>query len=268
METQSVARSRKRVAIANSARATAGTSTLDLALRVLEFLAQSSHPLPLAAIATRFSASKPTVYRHLRALLEQGFVQQDPVTGHYEPGIKLVVIGEAARNRFGVVRAAHDDLIALRDATKQAVTVCALVQDDVVVLDLLQGRSVIEFGIRPGTRLDLRNSSHGKIWLAFGPPHLTAIAERMRASGDKSVSLSQEIDTIRARGWSTAPNQVVAGVNAMAAPIFDFTGKLVGSMAIVGATQFIAEEPSREHVKAILDASQRISQRLGWRERK
>lgn len=259
----------RQAASARSTRTTAGTSTLDLALKILEFLAQSSHPLPLGAIAARFSASKPTVYRHLRSLLERGFVQQDPVSGRYEPGIKLVVIGEAARNRFNVVGAARDDLIAVRDATRQAVTICTLVQDEVVVLDLLQGRSVIEFGIRPGTRLDLRNSAHGKIWMAFGPPHLASMAERLPTPPGRSAgNLSKELSTIRSRGWSTSPNQVVNGVNAMAAPIFDFSNALVGSIAIVGSTQFIPDEPSREQVDAILNASRRISQRLGWRKEK
>src|ERR1700676_520114 len=97
-----------------------GTGTLDLALQILEFLAQQSRPCSLGAIAKHFSASKATVYRHLQALLRRGFVHQDTASARYEVGIKLVVLGEAARGRFDLVRASRDELIALRDATQQA----------------------------------------------------------------------------------------------------------------------------------------------------
>src|SRR5258705_817010 len=79
-----------------------GTGTLDLALRVLEHLAHHSHSMSLGAIAKEFSASKATVYRHLQALVQQGFVHQDGATSNYEVGIKLVVLGEAARWRFEI----------------------------------------------------------------------------------------------------------------------------------------------------------------------
>src|SRR3977135_4593969 len=99
-----------------------GTGTLDLALRVLEHLAHRSHSMSLGAIAKEFSASKATVYRHLQALVQQGFVHQVEQSGNYEIGIKLVVLGEAARGRFDIVRAGRDQLIALRDKTQQEAT--------------------------------------------------------------------------------------------------------------------------------------------------
>lgn len=145
-----------------------GTSTLDLALRMVEFLAMQSRPLALAQIAAHFSASKATVYRHLVTLQRHGFVRQDPETGRYDAGVKLMVLGEALRARFDVLSAARSELMELRDRTGQAVTICALIDGEVVVLELVQGRTLIEFATRPGTRLDFHASAHGKVWLAFG----------------------------------------------------------------------------------------------------
>jgi DNA-binding IclR family transcriptional regulator len=245
-------------------RRSAGTGTLELPLRILEHLAHRSQPASLGAIAKEFSASKATVYRHLQALAQRGFVQQDAATGNYEVGIKLVVLGEAARGRFDIVRAGHDELIALRDKTQQAATVCGMVQDAPVVLDLMQGHTVIEFGTRPGTRLSLEASAHGKAWLAFstGAPIAQALA---RAQAGKS-GLVQEIAKIRKRGWSTAPDDVIEGVNALAAPVYDHSARMVGSIAIVGATQFIPREPARAQIEAVVGAARRISHALGWKD--
>ena len=248
-----------------------GPSTVDLALRLVDVLANASASLPLKTLASLLGATKPTVYRHLRTLVRHGFARQDPTTGHYDVGIKLMVLGEASRHRFGVVRAARDELMALRDATGQAATICSLVDGEVVVVELIQGRSVIEFGTRPGTRLSLHASAHGKIWLAFGPADLERglAGESLRAWTPQTVvdadRLRGEIDRVRASGWSTAPNEVVLGVNAIAAPVFDHRQALAGSIAIVGATQFIPEEPDPEQVRQLIEAARRVSASLGFR---
>jgi DNA-binding IclR family transcriptional regulator len=248
-----------------------GTSTLDLALRVLEFLAAQSELLPLNEIAREFKASKATIYRHLVTLQRHGFVRQDPGSGRYGAGVKLMVLAETQRSRFSVVPAARDELARLRDRTEQAVTLCGLIDGKLVVLDLVNGRTIIEFGTRPGAQMALHASAHGKIWLAFGP----AVLARSLAKGELKAwtpsthtrhdDLADELDLVRRQGWAIAPNQVITGVNALAAPIFDFRNELVGSVAIVGATQYIAETPSAAQVSDVVESARRISDSLGWR---
>jgi DNA-binding IclR family transcriptional regulator len=67
------------------------------------------------------------------------------------------------------------------------------------------------------------------------------------------------------RGWSTAPNQVIMGVNTLAAPVFDHRGVLIGSIAIVGSTQFIAPKPPPAQLSAVLEAARSVSRDLGWK---
>lgn len=248
-----------------------GTSTLDLALRVVEFLAGQSRPLALGDIAHEFAASKATVYRHLVTLQRRGFVRQDPGTGRYEAGIKLMVLGEALRSRFDIVTTARPALMNLRDQTGQAVTLCALIDSDVVVLELVQGRTIIEFATRPGTRLGFHASAHGKVWLAFGPMRLLdeVAARALDAWTPHTLTdpaaLRDDVGRARARGWATAPDQVLTGVNTLAAPVFDHRGQLAASIAIVGSTQFIEPEPAQIQIDEVTGCARRISRDLGWR---
>ena len=183
-------------------RGKAETGTLDLALRILEFLAQQPQPVALTAIARNFAASKATVYRHLQGLMRQGFVRRDP-NSRYAVGIKLMVLGEQCRSQFEIVGVARDELLQLRDRTGQAISICALIDDDLVVLDLVHGRTLVEFTTRPGTRLDLHASAHGKIWLAFGPDDLLkrVLARPRREWTPHTITdpktLSVEIATVR-----------------------------------------------------------------------
>ena len=100
------------------------TGTLDLALRILDHLAEQVSPIALTAIAQTFSASKSTVYRHLSALARHGFVRRDVSTGRYAIGVKLMVLGETSRGNFEIVTVARDALLKLRDITGQAVSLC------------------------------------------------------------------------------------------------------------------------------------------------
>ncbi len=250
----------------------AGTSTLDLALQAVEYLVQQSRPASLAQIAEALSASKATIYRHLVTLQRHGLVRQEAETGRYEAGIKLMVLGEQLRQRFDIVSAAREELMTLRDRTGQAVTVCAAVDDELIVLELIQGRTLIEFSTRPGTRLAFHASAHGKIWLAFGSQQRTAaIADGPLEAWTPATIVSREklladLDAVRDRGWATAPDEVITGVNTVAAPVFDHRKVLVGSIAIVGATQFIPPVPDPEQIREVVSSAARISRGLTWKD--
>jgi DNA-binding IclR family transcriptional regulator len=241
-------------------------------LQMIELLAASARPMQLTAIARALGLSKPRAWRNLRTLLDHGYARQDPETDRYEIGIKLLTLGESVRERFGILSAARPEMAALRDETSQAVTVSTLVEGEVTVLDLVQGRTIVEFGVRPSSRLPLHSSAHGQVMLAFGPPALLArvLAEPLSAFTAQTITepaaLRAAVEATRQRGWATAPDQVLIGVNTLAAPVRDHRGALAGAIAIVGSSQFIPPTPSDEQIRLVTQAAARISHRLGWGE--
>src|SRR5947199_7427530 len=135
--------------------------TVDLSLRLLERLATLREPIGVSELAREFASSKATVYRHLQTLMRHGFVRQETTTMRYAVGIKLFILGERLRERFDVLAIARDDLARLRDETGQPATLSALVEHQAVVLEVLQGHAIVNFGTQPETVLDLRESAHG-----------------------------------------------------------------------------------------------------------
>ncbi len=246
--------------------------TADLTLRLLEYLAVESAQCGVTELALEFKTSKATIHRHLRTLANREFVRQDPLTSRYESGVKLFQLGERLRDRFGVLGAARSEMVSLRDATGQAVTLSILVEGKVVVLDLVQGQSVVEFGIRPGTQMGLHSSAHGKVALAFAPAQLMEACLRApllafsKETITSAAQLKKHVAAIKRQGWATAANEVVFGINALAAPLFDHRGAYAGAIAIVGSTQFIASKPEPGQLAQVTGAAARISAQLGWRE--
>ena len=236
----------------------AGLASVDLVLDLMERLAASPRPRGVSDLARDLGISKARAHRHLRALVQRGYVRQDPESERYEIGIKLLSLGESVRERFGVLEAMRPEMAALREATGQAVTASALVEGAVTVLEMLPGRTLIEFGVRPGARLELTSSAQGLIALAFGPPALMALAD---------AALAGEVEAVRRRGWATAADKVLVGVNALAAPVFDHRGELRGALAIVGSSQLIAAVPTDDQIAEVTRAADEASRRLGWRAR-
>jgi len=259
-----------KVATIHREKAGPATATVDLSLSLLERLASSKEPLGISDLAREFTASKATVYRHLQALMLHGFVHQEPSTMRYAAGIKLFVLGERLRERFDVLAVARDDLARLREETGQPATLSALVENQVVVLEVLQGRAVVNFGTQPGTVLDLHASAHGNVALAFGPEGLMehCLAGPLKSWTPHTIctpsALRRAIAQVRARGWATAPNRVLQGVNGLAAPLFNHTGAYAGAVAIAGSIQYIPASPSQAQIKAVTHTAARISRKLGW----
>lgn len=257
------------VAAAKTSRVRAATGTLDLSLFLLEYLVGSRKPVGVTDLAKAFQSSKATIYRHIQALVNHGFARQDEETQRYEPGIKLLVLGETLRERFNILTAARDQMSLLREATGQAVSLSTLVNDEVVIIELLQGRTVVEFGVRPGTRMDFHASAHGKTALAYGPPCLldNFLQEPLKSWTTETIKsplvLKKAIKAIRKCGWATAANEIVGGVNALAAPIFDHREVFAGAIAIIGSTDLIAAKPRVELIDLVTNAALQVSRALG-----
>ncbi|HEY2482194.1 MAG TPA: IclR family transcriptional regulator [Caulobacteraceae bacterium] len=248
-------------------------ASVDLVLTLMEVLAASPRPRGVSEIARELGLSKARAHRHLRALTSRGYVRQDPTSERYEIAIKLMILGEAVRDRFDVLTAMRPAMAALREATGQAVTASALIEDKVVVLELLPGRNPIEFGVRPGTTLDFHATAHGHIALAFGPPRLMnqANVSPLKAWTAATITdperLAEAVAQARRQGWAGAPDQMMLGVNALAAPVFDHLGNWRGTIALVGSTQAIAACPAAEQIRQLTAAAAQASTSLGWRER-
>ena len=250
--------------------ASSDLESVDLVVRLLEHLAAEREPRGVSEVARDLGISKARAHRHLRALVQRGYARQDPRSDRYEIGVRVLALGEAVRDRFDVAAAIRPVMGPLREATGLAVTASALIEGAVTVVEMLQGKTLIEFGIRPGARLDFHASAHGLIALAFGPPTLLeqVLARPLTVWTEHTLTdpaaVRARVETVRRQGWATAVDAVQIGVNALAAPVFDHRGDWRGAVALVGATQFIPETPSEAQIADVTAAARAASHRLGW----
>ncbi|WP_043829387.1 IclR family transcriptional regulator [Muricoccus aerilatus] len=246
-----------------------GLQAVSMALGILEFLARQPGGVGVTDLSRAMQSSKSRVHRHLRTLLEQGYVTQPAGSEKYLIGSRLVTLGRIVAEAFDLAAIARDAMRDLRDALGQSVVVSRAAAEGAQVLATLPSREAIEIVVKPGSQLALHCTAQGKITLAYSEPEqrervlLSRFEIRTAHTISSPTALRAELERVRRRGWAVSPGESVLGVNALAAPIFDGSGALAGTIAIVGSIQFIEAEPSPGQIRAVVEAGRRVSALLG-----
>jgi IclR family transcriptional regulator, KDG regulon repressor len=241
-------------------------------LNIIEHMAQARGPIGVSELASAVGMPKPRIYRHLRTLLSRGYVTQQAESEKYGLTMRLSHIARAIADQSGIQVEMRGVMSALRERVRQSVVVGQIEDEGVRVLDILRQASAVEISSRPGTLFDFHCTAQGKVALAFGPPKLwkkvlrAPLRRWTEATLTDPARLKAEVDRVRKRGWAVAPGEVLSGINALAAPVFDAGGALVATIGVLGSTQHVAPRPAPALLAAVLAAAGDFSRRLGYRE--
>jgi IclR family transcriptional regulator, KDG regulon repressor len=246
-----------------------GVKSVGLTLDVLEAVAFAGRDMGVTELAHQLGVTKATIFRHLKTLLDRGYVAKTASTSRYRLGIKSHLLGRMASASIDLLSASETAMQDLRDKTGETAVLSAVEAKVVRVVTTIKGKSPFEIGVRSGSDLTFHASAQGKVALAFNQELAGKMSRRMlTALTDRTITdwsqLQRELAVIRNRGWATAPEQVVLGLNAVAAPIFDELGQCVATVAVVGSIQFIHKNPGAQQTGMVVRAAARISQNLGY----
>jgi DNA-binding IclR family transcriptional regulator len=248
-----------------------GLQAVAMAFRILEYLAAARGGIGVTALARALGTTKSRVHRHLRTLVETGYIVQSPESEKYRIGSRLVTLGRLVAENVDLAAIARDEMHALRDTLGQSVVISRTEAAGAVVLATLPGREAIEIAVKPGSLMAPHCTAQGKLGLAHAEP---AVRERVLLSRldlrtphtiTSPTALREELARILERGWAVAPGESMVGVNALAAPIFEGSGAMVGAIAILGSIQFVEATPSAAQIRHVTQAAARISAQLGHR---
>ena len=120
-----------------------GVQAVVLALRILEYLAEQGKAVGVTALAQALGTTKSRIYRHLRTLVQQGYIQQSADTDRYRVGTRLLTLGVSVAENFDLTKAAQGILRELRDALGISCVVSQVEAAGVRVLATIPGKSAI-----------------------------------------------------------------------------------------------------------------------------
>ena len=250
----------------------AGIQSLKSAFRVIEEMAAFGEPVGVTELARLLGIPKTRTFRYLRTLKSLGYVSQDAATEKYRLTLRLYHLGQAVADSTQLLTEARSAMVQLRKDTGLTATLSSIESGGIRVLDIVRAQSAVQIVTRPGALLEFHSSAQGRVALAFGSPGLWKAVRGKPLTGwtpnsnTDLATLEAEVEKTRRRGWATAPEQTLVGINALAAPVVGANRELVATIAVTGSLQQVPADPSEELLAAIVQAARRISENLGCTE--
>ena len=120
--------------------------------------------------------------------------------------------------------------------------------------------------------MSLAGTATGRLFAAYLPAKLIEISMRedyKRLGPDISHPLKQEevekrLKEVRKYGLSRSVNHPTPGVNSFAAPVFDYSKKIVLGITLMGSSGAFDPSWSGVQAAAVKDCANEVSRRLGF----
>lgn len=244
---------------------------LSRGLRILEAFSENHPSLTLVEIAKAVGLDKSTVFRFVYTLEELGYLERDPDSKRYRPGLKVLRLGFAALNSLDIVQLARPYLKALSEQTREAINLAVRDRTEIVLVERISPAQIVNINLHVGSRLPVHATSMGKIQLV---DHTQSELRELLGEGPYKPLTPQTIDTLdklvadletsRAQGYSLCDGELAVGVRSVAAPIRDADGSIVAGLNVsVSSARVSREELEERLADVVVEAARRISAALG-----
>lgn len=242
---------------------------LNKAFDLLDVLEQYG-PLTLTELSNQASANKVTVLRILANLEARGYVERDGM-GRYSLGLRLLQLGLRKSAVTDLRAVAHPILHELRDRFDETVNLGIPDGVGILYIDILESSLGLRMAATVGARDDIHSTAIGKAIasnLEEGPRDrivalpLTPKTPRTITS---AARLTQEMDAVRARGYSVDDEENETGARCIGAPVFNLGGVCIAAISVSGPTIRMTQERILLIAPEVQSAAAAISERLGYR---
>lgn len=242
------------------------------ALDLLEQFHGEVDELGVTELSKRLKLHKNNVFRLLATLESRGYIEQNRATENYRLGLKSLELGQTFIKQMGLLRQAKPILEKLVGACNETSYVAIFKDGYIVYLDVVETDLTVRVVSRVGSRLPAYCTASGKVHLAhMSDEEVDALlpAKELKAYTPNTVvdrdKIKQELRKVAEAGYAIDDEEVDLGVRCIAAPIRDYTRRIVGAVSISGpAMRFSDERLEKELIPLAIQAGEELSTRLGY----
>lgn len=246
------------------------------AFRMLEAF-YSEPELGVTELSRRLGLHKNNVFRLLATLQESGYIEQNPASECYRLGTRCLELGSAFSRDHTLQKRARAILEDLTASTGETTHIGVLRDFEVVHLDGVVARQLLQCAPRVGQRLPVHCTALGKALLAGGDPKPiegygrklatdAALVPRTPATIVDVQKLLDELGSVAAQGFGVDREECEPGMSCVAAPVFDASGAVVAALSISGPSSRLGSRALHGALgQAVMASAERLSEELGYR---
>ncbi len=249
-----------------------GIQSIEVGGQLLLALGAHGRPMALRDLAKAAGMPAGKAHPYLVSFGKVGLVTQDATTGHYGLGPTAIQLGLASLRMLNPVREATPFAEALAERTQHSVALAVWGNLGPTIVLLIDPVYPLHVNLRTGTVMSLAGTATGRLFAAYLPQALIekSMQEDYKRLGPdiarplKPQEVEAKLDEVRRHGLSRSISNPTPGVNALAAPVFDYSGNIVLGVLLMGSSGVFDTAWSGEPAQAVKACAADISRRLGY----
>jgi DNA-binding IclR family transcriptional regulator len=242
---------------------------VESALDVLEQFLVHDTELGVTELSRRLNLNKNNIFRLLATLESRNYIEQNRHTDGYRLGIKNLELGQSVVRQMELHHQARPVLEALVRQCNETADVAILRGSHIHYLHAVESTHPVRVVPRVGIVPPAFCTAAGKVLLACAIDRDTLPSLELRQYAPNTIidrkELVKQLKKIALKGYAVEDEELAAEVRAVAAPVRDYTGCVVGAVSVSGPeVRFGKARLDGELVPIVIRAADEISLRMGY----
>lgn len=244
------------------------SQTVQRAIQVLGLIAE--RPSSIEQVASFMGTHRSTALRTLQVLEAEQMVARD--AHHvFRLGRRVISLANAALENIDLRTVAAPFLTKLSHEVEHTIHLAMFEADTVVYIDKREARQTVRMYSRIGNRAPLHCTGVAKAIVAFLPAEdqdrivggidFVVHTENTLASPEEYL---EDLRATRERGYAIDNLEHEPWVNCIAAPVFEASRSVLGSVSITTTTLSCDYDTLLTMVPTLFETSRGISREFGW----
>lgn len=237
-------------------------------LAVIRSFGPQRPQMTLSEVAAACGLTRAGARRILLTLEHLGYVAVDGRQFSLTP--RILELGYSYLSATPLWDLALPYMEEVAEATRESCSVSVLDGTDIVYILRLSRHKVMSINLAVGSRLPAWATSMGRVLLAGLPladQDRVLSASDIRAYTPRTVTdvavLKQRLAEVRANGYACVEEELELGLQSVAVPIMDRTGRVIGAMNVSGhASRYASDDMLETFLPPLRRAAEQINQAL------
>lgn len=245
--------------------------SIDRAVLILKCFSETKTELKLSEISEMLKLNKSTVHGIINTLKFHGLIDQDEKNQKYRLGLDLIELGDLVISSLDIGNVSRDVLDKICDELNETVHIGVLDKLDIVYIEKRECFRSIKTSTKIGGRMPAYSVADGRAVLSgldlccldkIVPEKINKMTPFTLT--DKKDIINKILE-VKEKGFIIDYEEIVEGLICVAAPIYDYTGKVRYGISVSGPKVRMNEEKIAQVIKIIISSSNEISKRIGYR---
>ncbi len=243
--------------------------SVQTALLVFETVAKAQ-PIGVTELAARLKISKSTAQRCLQALNSSGWIKADETVASTRWIItsKAFGLGQRVSAHARLRDVAMPEMSKLWEKVHESVHLVVAEGRKAILLEHYESPSPVQIEMPRVAWAPLHTTPSGKVLMAYMDQRLL---DEYLAQGLESITrftvtepeaLRKQLDHVRRDGWSLVENELIEGYSAIAAPVFDWNGRAIATLAITVPTARFPQSVRKKYIGLLVESADVVSRKL------